>query len=69
MWTVGDLKKALADIADDTKLIFSAAEEHGSDSAGPEQVGFSAGTNMVFNFYTHGTYPLSCSQSAWLSGK
>jgi hypothetical protein len=25
VWTVGDLKKALADIADDTKLIFSTA--------------------------------------------
>jgi hypothetical protein len=25
VWTVGDLKKALADIADDAKLIFSTA--------------------------------------------
>lgn len=36
VWTVGDLKKVLADIADDTKLIFSVAEEPGSDLAGPE---------------------------------
>lgn len=51
VWTVGDLKKALADIADDTKLIFSTADEPGSDLAGPEQVAFSAGT---ITFYDSG---------------
>lgn len=57
VWTVGDLKKALADIADDTKLIFSTAEEPGSDLAGSEQVAFSAGTNEFHNSHTHKTYP------------
>jgi hypothetical protein len=51
-----------------TSAVSSRGQNHGSDSAGPEQVGFSAGTSMVFNFHSHGTYPLSRSRSAWLSG-
>lgn len=58
VWTVGDLKKALADIADAAKLIFSTAEEPGSDMAGPEQVAFSAGTNECYDSHTHGSDPV-----------
>lgn len=57
VWTVGDLKKALADIADDTKLIFSTAEEPGSDLAGPEQVAFSASPSEFYNVSTREKYP------------
>lgn len=57
VWTVGDLKKALADIADDTKLIFSTAEEPGGDLAGPEQIAISAGASEFYDSYTHETYP------------
>lgn len=57
MWTVGDLKKALADIEDDTKLIFSPAEEPGSDLTGPEQVAFSAGVSEFYNSHTREAYP------------
>jgi hypothetical protein len=56
VWTVGDLKKALADIADATKLIFSTAEEPGSDMAGPEQVAFSAGANEFYDSHIRETY-------------
>jgi hypothetical protein len=55
-WVVGDLKKVLADIADDTKLIFSIAEEPGSDLAGPEQVAFSAAMGRFYDSYIHETY-------------
>jgi len=58
VWTVGDLKKALADIADDSKLIFSTAEEPGGDLAGPEQVAFCAGTSAFYDSHTHQTYPV-----------
>jgi len=57
MWTVGDLKKALAGIADDTKLIFSTAEEPGSDLAGPEQVAFAAGRSTFHDSLTRQTCP------------
>lgn len=57
VWTVGDLKKALADIADDTKLIFSTAEEPGCDLAGPEQVAFSAGAGEFYDADARETYP------------
>jgi len=57
VWTAGDLKKALADIADDTKLIFSTAEDPSSDLAGPEQVAFSAGMSTFYDSHTRETYP------------
>jgi hypothetical protein len=57
VWTVGQLKKALADVADDTKLIFSTADEPGSGLAGPEQVAFSAGASTFYDFHTHESFP------------
>jgi len=53
----GDLKKARADIANDTKLIFSPAEEPGNDLTGSEQVAFSAGVSEFYNSHTRETYP------------
>lgn len=58
VWTVGDLKKALAGISDDINLIFSTAEEPGGNLSGPELVAFSAGANEFYNSHTRETYPV-----------
>lgn len=37
-WTVGDLRRALEGVPDDTELVIDPAEEPGGQVAGPQQV-------------------------------
>jgi hypothetical protein len=52
-----ELKKALVGIADDAKLIFSIAEESGSDLGWPRAGRLSAGASTFYDSHAHQTYP------------